>query len=69
MVRVGVWLCMLPILLCIYTLPELLLRLNPAWRRSPHCNPVAVDRVVQLVTWLCQRRLFRMRLFPRTCLR
>jgi len=66
-VRVGLWLCGLPLRLRVYTLPSLLHRLTLTRRaRRPLLE---MDDAVATVVRLCQARLFRLPLFPRPCLR
>ena len=67
--RLGGWLCTLPMQLRRYSLPRLLRRLTPGPGRRPRFGALEVDQAVRLVGWLCQRRCFRTRLFPRVCLR
>jgi Transglutaminase-like superfamily len=68
-VRVGVWLCALPIRLHLHTLPGLLERLTFTRARSPCDHPVELERTVGIVRRVCQLRCFRGRLFPQACLR
>jgi Transglutaminase-like superfamily len=68
-VRLGLWLGILPLRLRRYTLPTLLQRLTPERSRPPRCRPIEMGRMVRFVVWLCQRRCFRIRLFPKACLR
>jgi Transglutaminase-like superfamily len=68
-VRLGVWLCWLPILLRVHTLPALLQRLTPVRGRQQSRSPPEMDRAVRMVVRLCQLRLFRGPMFPRPCLR
>jgi hypothetical protein len=68
-VRLGLWLCGLPLLLRLYSLPTLLHRLTPAGGHWTRPAPVEMERIVRLVVRLCHLRLFRLPLFPRTCLR
>jgi hypothetical protein len=67
-VRVGGWLCLLPILLRIYSLSTLLQRLNQVrgkCRRDTH----DVEQVVHIVVRVCNLRPFNWQIFPRRCLR
>jgi hypothetical protein len=66
-VRVGFWLCGLPLRLRVYTLPSLLHRLTLA-RQTRGCRLEMADAVVTVIR-LCQARLFCLPLFPRLCLR
>jgi hypothetical protein len=68
-VRLGLWLCWLPILLRVYTLPGLLQRLTPLRGRQQSRSPPEMDQAVRMVVRLCQLRLFRRPMFPRPCLR
>jgi hypothetical protein len=68
-IRLGVWLCGLPLALRLSTLPSLLQRLTPGGSPPTRQRDGAMDRVVQWVVWLCHRRPFRLQLFPRACLR
>jgi hypothetical protein len=67
--RLAGWLCVLPMRLRMYPLPELLRRLMPEQGRRTRSYAIEMDQAVRLVAWVCQRRCFRTRLFPRTCLR
>ena len=67
--RLGVWLCVLPIFLRVYTLPAFLHRLTHVQRHPPSRNPLELDHVVRIAVRVCQLRLFRLSLFPRACLR
>jgi hypothetical protein len=66
-IRVGLWLCGLPLRLRAYSLPSLLHRLTLA-HRTRDCR-LEMDAAVATVVRLCQARLFRFPLFPRSCLR
>jgi transglutaminase superfamily protein len=68
-VRAGVWLCGLPVLLRLYSVPGLLQRLTPGRGRQPPRPPRELEPLVALVEQLCHLRLFRGSAFPRTCLR
>jgi hypothetical protein len=66
-IRVGLWLCGLPLRLRVYPLQTLLRRLTPS-RRTPS-RQIDRDQVVRTVVRLCQWRPFRFPIFPRACLR
>jgi hypothetical protein len=68
-VRVGVWLCGLPVQLRLYSLPSLLRRLTPGRNRQGPRPPRELETMVALVVSLCQLQLFRGSYFPRACLR
>jgi hypothetical protein len=68
-VCLGVWLCRLPVLLRVYTLPALLQRLTPAGRQQARSRALEMDQAVRVVMWVCHLRPFRGPLFPRVCLR
>jgi hypothetical protein len=81
--RVAGWLCVLPILLKIYSLPGLLERLSRKGRGNreytgkplnlalPYKRKgnIEMDRVVRIVVRVCSLRPFRLAIFPRPCLR
>jgi Transglutaminase-like superfamily len=67
--RVGLWLCALPFRLHWYGLPSLLARLTPQGELVPSQQGLDVDSVAWVTGWVCRRRLFHSRLFPRLCLR
>lgn len=81
--HVAGWLCVLPILLKIYSLPGLLERLSRKGRENrentgktlnlalPHKRKgnIEIERVVRIVVRVCSLRLFRQAIFPRPCLR
>jgi hypothetical protein len=80
--RVAGWLCILPMLLKIYSLPGLLERLSRKGRGNreytgktvnlalPHRKRnIEMERVVRIVVRVCRLRLFRLAIFPRPCLR
>jgi hypothetical protein len=67
--RVSVWLCGLPLRLCRAPLPRLLERYTPAARQLPSGSALDMQRLVQLVVWVCHWPFFRPPLFPRACLR
>ena len=66
-VRVGLWLCGLPLRLRMSSLPMLLHRLTQA--RRTRSRLLERDRAIAMVVRLCQARLFRLSVFPRPCLR
>jgi hypothetical protein len=68
-VWVGVWLVALPLRLRHHSLPNLLARLTPAARGRRSRSPHELDRAVRVVVKICQRRCFRLSIFPRACLR
>jgi hypothetical protein len=68
-VRVGLWLCGLPVRLRLYSLPGLIQRLTPRRGRQPPRPPKELEPLIALVGQLCQRQLFRGSAFPRACLR
>jgi hypothetical protein len=65
----GVWLCLLPVFLCIRPLPSLLQRFPLVHRGPKNRTPLEMDRAVRIVVRLCQLRLFRLPIFPKACLR
>jgi hypothetical protein len=66
-VRVGLWLCGLPLRLRVFSLPTLLHRLTRA--RRTRGRLLEMDHAIETVVQLCQGRLFRLPLFPQSCLR
>jgi hypothetical protein len=68
-VRLGVWLCGLPIRLRLYSLPGLLQRLTQGRDRQIHHQPMELEPMVAFVRQLCHLRPFRGSFFPRACLR
>lgn len=66
---VGLWLCWLPIVLRIHSLPVLLQRLKSAQDRHQKRSFMKMERAVQIVVRVCRMRLFGLRIFPRACLR
>jgi hypothetical protein len=66
-VRVGFWLCVLPLRLRVFSLPMLLHRLTRV--RRTRGRLLERDRAIKTVVRLCQARLFRLPLFPRSCMR
>jgi Transglutaminase-like superfamily len=67
--RLGIWLCLLPIFLRLRPFPALLQRFTLFRRRSKSRSPLEMDRAVEIVMRLCQMRLFYLPIFPRPCLR
>jgi len=67
--HVCVRLCRVSILLRFRTLPELLEQLAPREGHRDRKTHPTLDRAVQIIVRVCYLRLFRGRLFPRTCLR
>ncbi|HEY7496232.1 MAG TPA: lasso peptide biosynthesis B2 protein [Candidatus Tectomicrobia bacterium] len=68
-IRLGVWLLGLPVRLRRYPLPVLLERLAAVGEQQAGGSPQDLERVVRLVVRVCRLRCFRLRLFPRACLR
>jgi hypothetical protein len=67
--RLGVWLCWLPIALRRVPLPELLKRFTRVQRPPNTKTPWDVDRAVTIVSRLCAMPLFGLPIFPKPCLR
>ena len=67
--RLGVWLCTLPLLLRGHSLPILLQRLTSSRGRRTKRGQMELEQAVRIVVRLCQLPLFRGRVFPRACLR
>jgi Transglutaminase-like superfamily len=67
--RLGIWLCWLPILLRLRPLPELLGRHRLAPRQVKRRSPLEIERTVRIVLRLCGLQVFSLPLFPRSCLR
>jgi hypothetical protein len=67
--RLGVWLCLLPISLRLRSLPELLKHFTQVRTQPKSRSPLQIDRAVGIVVRICLLRLFRLRIFPKTCLR
>jgi len=65
---VAGWVCLLPILLRIYSLSTLLQRLAPDRVRERKNATVKMEQVA-IVVRVCNLRLFRWPIFPRACLR
>ena len=68
-VRAGVCLCMLPLLLRVFSLRVLLEHLASKNEVKTYRPPSDLQDTIRVVVRLCQLRAFRTRLFPRTCLR
>jgi hypothetical protein len=58
-VRVGVWLCLLPLRWRVHTLPGLLHVLASTWRGAFRRHPLAMDQAVRVVRRVCRLRCFR----------
>jgi Transglutaminase-like superfamily len=67
--RVAVWLCCLPILLRLHSLPALLRHLTHARARRRRRSSLDMNQAVSIVVRLCNLRLFRLPVFPQACLR
>jgi hypothetical protein len=67
-VRVGLWLCALPIFVRTHSLPSLLDMLSNSKAQQP---PRILDlaRMIRIAVRVCQLRVFSLRIFPRHCLR
>jgi len=63
------WLCVLPLLLRKFSLPELLQRTTARGNQLNSENPSELDRTVRTLVRLCHLRFFQLSLFPRDCLR
>ena len=68
-VRVGVWLCTLPIRWRRQSLPILLQHLTPVRRPVPRRGSLEMEQAVRIVRRICRLRCFRGPLFPQPCLR
>jgi hypothetical protein len=68
-IKSGGWLCVLPLLLRIYSLPVLLQRITGREKRKGDRLCLDVDRSAGVIGRVCQLRLFRLPFFPRDCLR
>ena len=68
-VRVGLWISVLPLVLRTTSLRHVLQALTPAARPPRTTNLLTVDHTVWTVVRVCRARLFRLPLFPRSCLR
>jgi len=62
------WLFCLPVMLRMHTVPILLERLARSEKRVRKM-PIELRGAVGIVTWVCNLRMFRSRLFPKLCLR
>jgi hypothetical protein len=67
--RVGLWLCWLPIVLRIHSLPMLLQHLEAGEDQHPKRSPIKMERAVEIVVRVCRMRLFEWPMFPKPCLR
>jgi Transglutaminase-like superfamily len=67
--RLGIWLCLLPILLRLRALPVILERFTSVRRQPNKRSPLEMDRAVQIVVRICRLGLFHLPLFPQACLR
>lgn len=67
--RVGVWLCWLPVRLRRHSLTGLLERLTPQEISMDKPLSRQAERAVGVVAWLCRQRFFDLTYFPRPCLR
>ena len=67
--RLGIWLCLLPIVLRFRSLPKLLKCQRLVLRRVQSKSPAEMDRAVRMTIRLCHLRVFRLPRFPRACLR
>ena len=67
--RLGMWLCALPISLRVRSLPMVLEYLTPVREHQKRISFIETDRAVRIVVRLCQMRLFYLPIFPRPCLR
>jgi hypothetical protein len=61
--RVGLWLCALPLRLHWYGLPGLLARLTPQGELVPSQRGLDVDSVAWVTGCVCRRRLFHSGVF------
>jgi hypothetical protein len=66
-IRVGLWMCLLPLRLRVYPLPVLLHSLTRS--RRTHSRNIDMEQAVRTVVHLCRLGLFRLPIFPRLCLR
>jgi Transglutaminase-like superfamily len=66
--RVGAWLCVLPLRWRAYGLTSVLERIGPAGRPRPESSS-EIDSTIRVVRRVAALRLFRLPIFPRTCLR
>jgi hypothetical protein len=67
--RLGLWLCLLPIFLRLRSLPELLNRSTQLGTQPKRESPLERDRAVRIAVRICQMSLFYLPIFPKTCLR
>ena len=67
--RVGLWISVLPLVLRTTSLRHVLQVLTPAARPTRTKNLLTMDQTVWTVVRVCRVRLFRLPLFPRSCLR
>jgi transglutaminase superfamily protein len=68
-VRVGLWLCTLPIRMRMRSLPSLLHQLTPVRRHVSRRGPLELEQAVRIVRRICRLRCFRGPRFPQACLR
>jgi len=68
-VRVGAWLSFLPILLRTRTLPHLLKQFAALREQSRRRSPGDLEETIQVVARVCRLRIFRLPIFPKSCLR
>ena len=66
--RVGAWLCVLPLRWRAYGLTSVLERIGPAGRPRPESSS-EIDSTIRVVCRVAALGLFRLPIFPRTCLR
>jgi hypothetical protein len=62
------WLCWLPMMLCIHGIFMLLQRLDRSTQLKKK-TPMDLKDVVAVVTRICEQKLFHARIFPQRCLR
>jgi hypothetical protein len=68
--RMAVWLCELPVLLPVLPLPALLRRITSrASHQTPAEGALPPDVVADVAVHVCRLPMFRVRPFPRACLR
>jgi hypothetical protein len=65
----GLWLCLLPLRLHADGVLRFLQQLKLTSGPCPGPPRLELEAVVRVTRWMCRQRLFRSRLFPRTCLR
>jgi hypothetical protein len=68
-VRLVLWMCTLPVLLRVRSLPVLLKSFTADANWRSYASVLRLERTVELVERLCRARCFRPPLFPRACLR